>query len=256
MSGAARLEAAPLAHAGGTDAGPWPRGVSRHPALTIGAVVKLLKREFPATTVSKVRFLEEKGLVKPHRNPSGYRKYSDADVQRLRFILLQQRDSYAPLRVIGEHLDALDAGQDVAPEPAARIVASDGKSVQPADGATVTVRELGDLTGTVRHQLDQYVTAGLIAPNLAGRFPAQAVQVVRLLAALEARGVPLRQLRSVRNGAERSADIIDQVVSSGTRMDRAAERERARADAQELGLLFADLHSQLLRGALAAALGE
>ena len=66
--------------------------------MTIGQVVKILDREFPATTVSKVRFLEEKGLVSPHRTASGYRKYSAADVERIRLVLAKQRDSYAPLR--------------------------------------------------------------------------------------------------------------------------------------------------------------
>lgn len=228
----------------------WPRGVSREPNLAIGQVVKILKREFPATTVSKVRFLEDKELVSPHRTPSGYRKYSDADIERIRFILAQQRDSYAPLRVIGEQLQALDAGHDLTPVPRARVVTSEGVTIAPGSGKTITVRELSDLTGASREQLDQYTKLGLIAPDLGGHFAARTVSVVTLIGTLIAAGVPARNLRSVRNGAERSADIIDQVVTSGTRRDRPGDRERANAQVEELGSLFAQLHQGFLRAAI------
>ena len=71
----------------------WPFGVSRTPTMTIGSALSILQREFPAVRVSKIRFLEDQGLVSPHRTPSGYRTYSQADVERLRFCLAAQRDS-------------------------------------------------------------------------------------------------------------------------------------------------------------------
>ncbi len=92
------------------------RAPGRRPApadlLTIGEVLGSLRAEFPDITPSKVRFLEERGLVTPARTPSGYRKFAPAHVARLRLVLTLQRDHYLPLRVIGEHLAALDAGQD------------------------------------------------------------------------------------------------------------------------------------------------
>ena len=72
---------------------PWPRGISREPELSIGQLVERLKGEFPAITQSKVRFLEDKGLVVPARTLAGYRKYSRADIERLRYVLASQRDS-------------------------------------------------------------------------------------------------------------------------------------------------------------------
>ena len=98
--------------ASASEIGPWPRGVDRAPSLSIGQVVSELKAEFPAISLSKVRFLEEQGLVSPARSGSGYRKYSRADIERLRFVLSAQRDSFTPLKVIGDQLRALDAGHE------------------------------------------------------------------------------------------------------------------------------------------------
>jgi len=91
--------------------------------MSIGEVLGLLRPEFPDITISKLRFLEAEGLVEPLRAPSGYRKYTPADLDRLRFVLTAQRDRYLPLRVIREQLDALDRGERVvgflAPSPSA-----------------------------------------------------------------------------------------------------------------------------------------
>lgn len=230
----------------------WPQSVSHEPSLAIGAVVKVLAREFPATTVSKVRFLEDKGLVKPHRTASGYRKYSLADVERIRYILAQQRDSYAPLRVIHENLIALDAGHGAETPRRARVVASGGKTVTPQGRSTVSARELCDLTGVARETLEEYARLGLITPDLGGHFPARTVQVVNLIGSLVNAGIPARNLRSVRNGAERSADMIEQVTVGSTRRDRPGDRERAKADAREMAAAFSELHQEYLRTALAA----
>ena len=83
--------------------------------LNIGQVLDQLRPDFPGVTIPKIRFLEDKGLVKPERTPSGYRKFSADDVERLRYILRMQRDHYLPLRVIGEHLDASTAGLEPPP---------------------------------------------------------------------------------------------------------------------------------------------
>ena len=85
------------------------RGAPR-PTMSIGEVLTLLRPDFPDVTVSKIRFLEDQGLVEPQRSASGYRKFGHDDVERLRFVLTVQRDHFLPLRVIREHLDALDRG--------------------------------------------------------------------------------------------------------------------------------------------------
>jgi DNA-binding transcriptional MerR regulator len=79
--------------------------VSERPYLSIGEVLGILLEEFPDVTISKIRFLESQGLIDPERTPSGYRKFYDDDVDRLRFILREQREHYLPLRVIKDKLD-------------------------------------------------------------------------------------------------------------------------------------------------------
>lgn len=76
-----------------------------------GEVLAQLSDDFPGMTASKIRFLEEKGLINPKRTPAGYRQYSDSDVERLRFVLALQRDQYLPLKVIKDYLDAIDRGE-------------------------------------------------------------------------------------------------------------------------------------------------
>src|ERR687886_1404643 len=112
-------------------AGPAPRGDEAvanaaarrqdgpRASMSIGEVLTTLRPDFPDVTISKIRFLEEQGLIDPERTPSGYRKFAHRDVERLRFVLSVQRDHYLPLRVIRDHLDALDAGLDPPPLPGA-----------------------------------------------------------------------------------------------------------------------------------------
>ena len=91
---------------------PWPQGISRRATMRISDVLRALRAEFPHVSHSKLRFLEEQGLIEPVRTASGYRQYSPADVERLRFVLVEQRDRYLPLKVIKDRLAALDAGTD------------------------------------------------------------------------------------------------------------------------------------------------
>lgn len=99
--------------------------------LSIGDVLTLLREEFPDVTISKIRFLESQGLVNPERSPSGYRKFFDHDVERLRWVLRQQREHFLPLKVIRDRLADGDLGDDLAAQPA------NGKAVQPAHAVAV-----------------------------------------------------------------------------------------------------------------------
>ena len=91
-----------------------------------------LRPDFPSVTIPKIRFLEDKGLIKPERTPAGYRKFSADDVQRLRYVLRMQRDHYLPLKVIREHLDAIDRGLE--PPPIEPVVPTVPKVALAADG--------------------------------------------------------------------------------------------------------------------------
>lgn len=193
---------------------PWPRGVDRTVCFSIGQVVSRLKKEFPSLSVSKVRFLEEQKIVSPTRSGSGYRKYSEADVARIRYCLTEQRDRYKPIRVIAAQLAKMDSGYDIAPVPVARVISDGGEVVAPAraDG-TLTVAELSSLTGVDSDSLEAMVSAGLINLQLCGRFDKSAIDIVRSVKALNEAGISTRNLRSVRVAAERACELIDHVVT-------------------------------------------
>src|SRR5881296_3171658 len=118
--------------------------------LSIGEVLSLLQDEFPDITISKIRFLESQGLLDPERTPSGYRKFYDADVERLRWILRQQRENFLPLKVIKGRLGgnggaADDPADDTAEEPQHRsALTGDEESVMAVagSGASLTLEEL------------------------------------------------------------------------------------------------------------------
>lgn len=230
----------------------WPHDADHAPVLSIGRVVEELKTEFPAISLSKVRYLESEGLVSPARTGAGYRKYSAADVERLRYVLSEQRDSFTPLSVIRTQLDALDAGHTPTRRRVAQVVSSEGQTVSLGGRRAIPAADLSDLTGVDMDTLERYSRLGLITPDLAGYFPARCVQAVSTIARLESAGVDVRVLRAVRQGAERSADIIDQTVSSQRGRGRGADRERARARAIELGDLFAELHRDMLAVAVSS----
>ena len=116
--------------------------------LSIGAVLGRLREEFPDVTISKIRFLESEGLVRPARTASGYRQFTSADVERLRFVLAAQRDRYLPLKVIREQLDAVDAERDrprvlrAVPADGLPTAADFAEAADPADDAGGTARNL------------------------------------------------------------------------------------------------------------------
>lgn len=227
--------------------GYWPFDVSQKGTMTIGAVLAVLQAEFPAVTVSKLRFLEDQGLVTPTRTGSGYRKFSQADVARLRYTLTQQRDHYLPLKVIRDNLADLDAGRQVEEPRTARVVAREGRLVGPISGSRVSARELSELTGVPAAEIEEMGRAGLLVPDSRGRFAAQAVAVVQALADLARRGIAPRNLRSMRTNADLVAGLVDQVVAPTRAQKTSLARERSAADAAELAESAARLYANLIR---------
>src|SRR5699024_5428887 len=130
--------------------------------MSIGSALGILQREFPTASVSKIRFLEDQGLVSPRRTPSGYRSYSQADVERLRFVLAAQRDSFLPLKVIRERLAELDAGAAPAPPPGARVVTEDGDLVVTAAPGRYTAEQLAEASRCTVDQIESLVHAGVL----------------------------------------------------------------------------------------------
>ena len=211
--------------------------------LTIGQVLARLKPEFPDLSNSKLRFLEERQLVTPVRTASGYRKFSPADVERLRFILGLQRDHYLPLKVIRQHLDDLDAGRP-STVPGASAPASLLSTVR-----RPTRDELLRLTGATAALLDEAVATGLLPA--VDRYDDEAVAVLTALVELGASGIGPRHLRPLRVGAEREAALVETALASLARRRDVAGRARIAEASRELAGQLDVVRTSLLRSALA-----
>ncbi|MBM9509143.1 transcriptional regulator FtsR [Actinacidiphila acididurans] len=227
--------------------------------LSIGAVLGRLREEFPEVTISKIRFLEAEGLVEPQRTPSGYRKFGARDLERLAYVLRVQRDHYLPLRVIREHLDAMDRGEQVAlPGPAESKEALSGPqnaldfpvtTDQPAE-LRIGREELLEATGADGKELAEWESYGLVEAGRDGGYDAEAVTIGRLVVELGRFGVEPRHLRAVKAAADREAGLVEQVVAPLRRHRNPQTRTRAEATARELAALSVRLHAALVQSAL------
>ncbi|GAA1409464.1 MULTISPECIES: transcriptional regulator FtsR [Oerskovia] len=225
---------------------PWPQGISRRASMRISDVLRALRTEFPGVSHSKLRFLEEQGLIDPERTPSGYRQYSPADVERLRYVLLEQRDRYLPLKVIKENLAALDAGE-VVENPALRLAASDGETETTAARQRYTVGSLATTVGVDVSLVEGLISAGVLRQAPGGQLDAWSLEVVQLAAALGEYGIEPRHLRLLRTSADRHVGLVEQVVAPWRSQQSSSARAHAGALAGEVGELFAKLHTVWLR---------
>ena len=291
-----REAAAPPSGGGAVDGTPR-RGQSAvgppatGPTMSIGEVLAVLKPEFPDITVSKIRFLEGAGLIRPGRSASGYRKFSDDDAARLRFVLRAQRDQYLPLRVIRQRLADLEAvgelhaagpaggrpqppaGQDAPPtgaagpapgpppaaadrEPAPARPARPGLlSGAPPSDAQFSRDELCRAAGATTDQLTQLEAFGLIAARGSTErgswYGGDDLVILRLARDLADYGLEARHLRMYKTSAEREAALFEQVVAPLVRQRNPESRARAR----EMLETLADLGSRMREVALRTAIG-
>lgn len=213
---------------------------------SIGQVLAELQPEFPDLTVSKIRFLEAEGLVVPARAPSGYRRYTPADVDRLMYVLRAQRDHFLPLKVIAEHLDAMDRGLvppehgDIAPRaPQALAGAEPGPKGEQAPTVWLTADEMQDATGLDADQLAELQSGSLVCVDQeTGMYDADALAAAQAAAALAQVGLSARHLRSVRLAADRHLGIIESVVSARPHQpDGSGSGDLASALADQLAVL-------------------
>lgn len=206
--------------------------------LSIGQVLARLTPEFPALTASKLRFLEDRGIVAPARTDSGYRKFSTSDVDRLRLALTLQRDHYLPLDVIRDQLDDADAnGTSSAPPP----------SIAPQT-RRYRREELLAAAAAPAQLLNDAISTGLI--TVAETYPESTVSLVRVMVALERHGIEPRHLRSLKQGAEREVALIESALSTLLRRTDAASRGRAGELAPELAGRIDEMRSLLVKEAL------
>lgn len=216
--------------------------------LTIGVVLEQLQQEFPDLTVSKLRFLDTKGLVSPQRRESGYREYSTRDIERLRFVLSAQRDRFWPLKVIREALDKFDRGlapdlhEDTGrPAPPAQRPDEDAPTAQDLVAEPSQLRltraELAEGAQLSEQAVAELETFHLIAHS-GGLYDADDLAVARAARALEEHGLGGRHLRAFRLAADREVGLVQQ--SAGTNPERR----------REVAAKCLALHVALVRGAL------
>ena len=232
-----------------------------HGGLSIGAVLAQLRPEFKDLSISKIRFLESEQLVTPNRTSSGYRQFSAADVDRLRYVLAAQRDHYLPLKVIKEQLDAIDRGLEPAtptPRLPRSLVSADGP--QPVDFATATAVRMtadellaeADLSAAQLAELESF---GLVSAGPSGYYDADAALAARTLGELLALGLAPRHLRQFRTAADREAAMIAQLVAAQARQRDPDARQRAGEAASSHAAAVLRLHALLVKAALRRELG-
>lgn len=225
--------------------------------ISIGAVLELLRPDFPDVTISKIRFLETEGLIAPERTGSGYRRFSAYDCARLRFILTAQRDQYLPLKVIKAQLDAQTDGsvpQAGSPYAQPRLVRAFGEdSDAPATSPSqvrLTQEDLLDRSGINLELLTALRKSGVITTGPGGLFDEHSVVIAQCARALGDYGVEPRHLRAFRSAADRQSDLIAQIAGPVVKAGKAGARDRADDLAREVAALAITLHTSLIKSAV------
>jgi DNA-binding transcriptional MerR regulator len=250
--------------------------VTERAFLSIGEVLELLKDEFPDVTISKIRFLESQGLIDPERTPSGYRKFYEPDVARLRWILEQQRDHFLPLKVIKDKILANPGPEltssnpteasEPAPEPAAPAVAAreqDPLPVRPAvtqssllpglSSVSLTIGELSTSSGlpvSAIQELERYTL--LKGRSVGGQvyYDEEALVVASLAASMARHGVEARHLRMYKTAAEREAAFYEQVIAPFMKQRNPTARRQAVETLEELTKLGESMRAAFVRASL------
>lgn len=220
---------------------------------SIGDVLPILKTEFPDLSISKIRFLEGEGLVSPERAPSGYRRYADADIERLRYILRMQRDYYMPLKKIRERLDLLDRGveppgQDApelpsltTPEATKPTPLEDDEEDKSAKPIKLTRRELIRVSGLSEATLIELERQQMVLPRRGTLYYGRESLMICVVARkMQAYGMDTRHMRAIKQSAEREAGMVEQAMMPLRRHPQVAE------NLQEATQLVLQAHAALM----------
>jgi DNA-binding transcriptional MerR regulator len=210
--------------------------------LSIGQVLARLSPEFPSLTSSKLRFLEVQGIITPLRTDSGYRKFSQDDLERLRLALTLQRDHYLPLSVIRDYLEDVDAGRDPATPSAVPP-----PSIVPAP-RRYRRDEMLAAAGAAPQLLNDAISTGIIVG--AESYTEQSVTLLRALVALDRHGIEPRHVRALRQSAERDVALVESALAPLLRRTDASSRGRAGELASELSRRLDDVRTIFVRSAL------
>ncbi|HUG75320.1 MAG TPA: MerR family transcriptional regulator [Acidimicrobiia bacterium] len=219
--------------------------------ITIGDVAEALKAEFPEVSVSKIRFLESEGLINPPRTSSGYREFRSEDVERVRYILRQQRDHFLPLKVIKSNLRSLERGEEptLAPTPGPPAAAYFGEMTPP----TLDAADLARSAGMPASLVDELVDHGIIVPTETPDGPlfgADDVEIAKAAWRMVGHGLESRHLRIIRQGANREVDLLRQMTATLLRHASPASRRQAAEVLAEVAQAARTMQEAMVRAAL------
>ena len=209
---------------------------------SIGKLVKLLQIDYPDISISKVRFLETKGLIEPERSSSGYRKYSDKDLNQIRWVLNLQRDHFLPLKVIKERLIGDSGSGDVEVFQLPQL----DPSVPPDETLEFSKSEILKRTGLSEEILNDLESYGILPRRnqvVGEMYNADDLFVVQIVAKYSVYGIEPRHLRQIKRGADAEALLIDQRLTG-------LQGKKATKAVRELSRLSSELKTLLLRRAL------
>ncbi len=205
-------------------------------AVTIGAVCKALRQEFPDISISKIRYLEDQKLLAPRRTQGGYRLYTQNDIQRLRTILRLQRDEFLPLRVIRQELAGGRAEHEVAAPADGRQAGRRRAAVTVRDaGALSSIEDVVEDTGADPKLVRELVEFGVIKGEVRGGvryYDETEKEIIRAVSELARYGVGGRNLRVFRSSADREAQLLQSILAPALR-SRNPERRKEAIEALE-----------------------
>ena len=234
---------------------PDPRG--RVATRSIGQVLAVLRPDFPEISISKIRFLESEGLVSPQRAESGYRRYTDADVERLRYVLAVQREHYVPLKVIRDHLAQIDRGLNppllgsVRQPESAEPGGSAAEAAAPTPAAPkaplrLSRAELLEASGLTEAALSELERNQIILPRRGtSSYGRDALTLAVAARRLGEYGLDGRHLRAFKMSADREVGLVEQAIAPHVR--RAGGNRDVSAEVTQLVISF---HAALVRTAM------
>jgi DNA-binding transcriptional MerR regulator len=231
---------------------PEPR---RSGARSIGQVLATLKADFPDVSISKIRFLESEGLISPERAPSGYRRYSTADVERLRYVLSVQRDHYLPLKIIRDHLEMMDRGMTPPAVESLKPVAMDSPQPSQLPAAQVAPpkqplrlsrQDLLEASGLSEAALVDLERTQIVVPKRgSSHYGREALTLAIAAKKMAEYGIDGRHLRAFKMSADREVGLVEQAIAPHVR--RAGGNKDVSGEVTQLVISF---HAALVRTAM------
>ncbi len=227
---------------------------------SIGQVLAALKGDFPDISISKIRFLEAEGLIAPERAPSGYRRYGEHDLERLRYVLAVQRDHYLPLKVIKEHLALMDRGETPPPVPGLeRRGPASTEGAAPAEPRTapaapppppkppvrMTRAGLLEASGLTDAALTELERTQIVQPRRGTYYGRDALTLAIAARRMAEYGIDGRHLRAFKMSADREVGLVEQAIAPHLR--RAGGNRDVQGEVTQLVISF---HAALVRTAM------